>query len=93
MDEPVHRFDGRLRPNPNGGPHVTSLWNRLAGLLYRREWLDAHGQDIESINGEIHQTRRRLLRHGVGPLELEMHIADIADEARHGIEQMLGEDQ
>ncbi len=90
----IHRFERtQLCPNPNGRPHVEWLWNRLAGLLYRRAWLDAHDRSIEEVNAEIHRTRLRLLRQGVPPLEMEWHVADIDDEARQGVSQVLGEDE
>ena len=87
----LRRGTPSLQPNPDNSPHVQRLWERLVGLLYRRAWLDAHHEPLENVNGELYQIRLKLMRHGELPMELEWRIAEMDDEARAGVAQVLGQ--
>jgi len=80
------------RLTPNESPHLSYLWDRMAGLLYRYEWVKAAGSDTRSVQREVDITARRLEKQGVPPMEVRWTMRTIADEARDGIAAILHED-
>lgn len=80
------------RLTPNESPHVDYLWDRMAGLIYRHEWVKAAGADARSVRQEIATTARRLEKQGVPPMEVRWTMQTISDEAREGIERIMAAD-